>query len=68
MTVASQVKQTVASLKGAKATLDLYTNQSPQQNEREIYRRYSQQLETIIEQLEDRVSVIEWEEPQYKGF
>lgn len=68
MTVGSQVKQTAASLKGVKATLDIYASQSPKEEEKVIYERNSKTIGTIIEFLEERISQLEYEEPQYKGF
>lgn len=68
MTIGSQVKQTAASLKGVKATLDLYSAQTASKQEKEIFERNSKKVANVIEVLEQRVAQLEFEEPQYKGF
>jgi hypothetical protein len=68
MTVGAQLKQTIASLKGASATLQAYSLQSIHQEEKERFKNGNVKLEGIIERLESRLSSLEWEEPQYKGF
>jgi len=68
MTVDSQLKQTTASLKGVKATLDLYVSQSSTTNEKEMYKRNSIKIQNVIDSLEKRIGTLEFEEPQYKGF
>ncbi|OGO79402.1 MAG: hypothetical protein A2Y23_06095 [Clostridiales bacterium GWB2_37_7] len=67
MTVISKVKQTLAGLQSAQATLKLYEAQS--QNE-ETIRVYQEMLDTtdgIVKDLENRIKALEYEEPQYKG-
>lgn len=68
MTIGSQVKQTAASLKGVKATLDLYVSQTASIQEKEIFERNSQRVAQVMEVLERRIAQLEFEEPQYKGF
>ena len=68
MTVDSQLKQTTASLKGVKATLDLYVSQSSTTNDKEIFKRNSIKIQNVIDSLEKRIGTLEFEEPQYKGF
>lgn len=68
MTVGAQLKQTIASLKGARSTLDAYSLQSIHPQEKERFKNGSIKLEGIIGRLESRLSSLEWEEPQYKGF
>ncbi len=68
MTIGSQVKQTTASLKGVKATLDLYSRQTAVEKEKEIFERNSKKVAKIIEVLEQRIAQLEFEEPQYRGF
>ena len=68
MTVNSQLKQTTASLKGVKATLNLYMSQSSITNEKEIFKRNGIKIQNIINSLENRIGTLEFEEPQYKGF
>lgn len=68
MTVDSKVKQTAASLKGAKATLQIYAEQNERKDNREAFERNAHRLERVITRLEDRMFQLEFEEPQYKGF
>ncbi len=67
MTVGSQVKQTLATLRGAGATLRLYSEQARQREAKEAFAEGAKVLEEIVKELEDRLMVSEFEEPQYKG-
>lgn len=67
MTVASQVKQTLAALKGVQGTLRLYTTQSRDRETTEVFNEALKTTKEIIEDLEDRVQTLEFREPQYKG-
>ena len=67
MTVASQVKQTLATLKGARGTLNMYTAQTGDDETQSVYTNSLEITDTIIHDLEDRLKTLEFEEPQYKG-
>lgn len=67
MTVASQVKQTLASLKGARGTLRVYSTQTRDEETRVIFTEALEETNSIIEDLEHRLQTLEFEEPQYKG-
>jgi len=67
MTVASQVKQTLASLKGVQGTLRIYFTQTRDEETREVYKEALETTEEILNDLEKRVQVLEFQEPQYKG-
>ena len=67
MTVASQVKQTLASLKGARGTLRVYSNQTRDDESQAVFTDAIEETNTIIEDLEKRLQTLEFEEPQYKG-
>lgn len=67
MTVASQVKQTLASLKGARGTLRMYSTQTRDLETRSIFTYAFEVTDRIIEDLEKRLRTLEFEEPQYKG-
>lgn len=67
MTVGSQLKQTLASLKNAQSTLRLYAVQSQGVEDIEILKETMMVTNNIIEDLEKRIKVLEMEEPQYKG-
>ncbi|HBV87634.1 DUF1657 domain-containing protein [Desulfosporosinus sp.] len=67
MTVASQVKQTIASLKGARGTLRVYSSQTRDNETRSVFEGALEETNSIIEDLEKRLQTLEFEEPQYKG-
>ena len=68
MTVSTQVKQTVAALKGAQANMESFAMQTQNQQAKDLYSSAAQQTQAIVDSLEPRVSAMESEEPQYKGF
>jgi hypothetical protein len=67
MTVASQIKQTLASLKGAQGTLRVYSTQSRDKETRMMFSKAMEETHLVIEDLESRMKTLEFEEPQYKG-
>ena len=67
MTVASQVKQTLAALKGSQATLRLYEAQMNQEETRAVFHTALETTEGIVSDLEKRLQTLELQEPQYKG-
>ncbi|SMC31808.1 DUF1657 domain-containing protein [Sporomusa malonica] len=67
MTVASQVKQTLATLKGNQGTLRLYSMQTRDQETRLVYNEALDAIGIIINDLERRMQTLEYQEPQYKG-
>ncbi|MDL4842177.1 DUF1657 domain-containing protein [Aquibacillus rhizosphaerae] len=66
MTVASQVKQTLAGLKSAQASFETFSFQTQNQQAKKMYQNAAQQTQSILNNLEPRVQEIESEEPQYK--
>ncbi|MEG6523795.1 DUF1657 domain-containing protein [Desulfotomaculum sp. 1211_IL3151] len=67
VTVAAQVKQTLASLKGTQATLEVFHRIEQDEANIKLLQNNSQRIHEIIERLENRVKILEFEEPQYKG-
>jgi acetone carboxylase gamma subunit len=67
MTVASKVKQTLASLKGTQATLRVYSDQSQDEEAIKIFQDAVNITNSVVIDLENRLKVIEYQEPQYKG-
>ncbi len=67
MTVASQVKQTVASLKGVRATLETMASIEKTPATRDLLRSNADKLGLIIKRMEQRVGELERQEPQYSG-
>ncbi|MCD8502622.1 MAG: DUF1657 domain-containing protein [Bacillaceae bacterium] len=68
MTVASQVKQCLASLKSIEASLNTFALQAENEEAKEVFHQNCLKTRKVIAQIEARVSKIELEEPQYKGF
>jgi hypothetical protein len=68
MTVSSQVKQTLASLKNTQSTLRFYSIQSQNKEAKLAYDEALEVTKDIIKDLENRLKTLEFEEPQYKGY
>lgn len=68
MTVASQVKTCVSSLKSAQASLEQFAMETQNQEAKTLFTNAAQQTQQIVQQVEGRVAELEKEEPQYKGF
>lgn len=67
MTVASQVKQTLAGLKSAQASFETFALQTENQQAKQMFQNCAQQTQMIVDTLAPRVQEIEQEEPQYKS-
>jgi hypothetical protein len=67
MTVASQLKQTLATLKGSQGTLRLYAIQTRDEQTKLVYTEALAATGVIINDLERRMQTLEYQEPQYKG-
>ncbi|MDR6551248.1 DUF1657 domain-containing protein [Paenibacillus qinlingensis] len=68
MTVAAQVKTTLASLKSAQASLETFALSTQNQEAKQLYETAAQSTQQIVDQVSSRVQQLENEEPQYKGF
>ncbi|BBI36038.1 DUF1657 domain-containing protein [Cohnella abietis] len=68
MTVASDVKTCVASLKSAQASLEQFALATQNQEAKTLFTNCAGQTQQIVQQVETRVQQLENEEPQYKGF
>lgn len=67
MTVASQIKKTLATLKGNQGTLRLYAAQTRDEETKTVYNEILETTGIIINDLEKRMQTLENQEPQYKG-
>jgi hypothetical protein len=67
MTVASQVKQTLAGLQNSHALLKIYAVQSQNPEARLVFNEAYRESGEIIRQIEERLKTLEFEEPQYRG-
>lgn len=65
MTVISDVKQTLAGLKSAQASLETFSLGTDNQTAKQLYSDAAKQTQTIIDSLEPRLQQIQQEEPQY---
>ena len=68
MTVGSDVKKTVASLKQAQASLESFALSSQNQQAKQMFDQAAQTTQSVVSMVEQRVLELEREEPQYKGF
>ncbi|MEK5016540.1 MULTISPECIES: DUF1657 domain-containing protein [Bacillus] len=68
MTVIASVKTCLASLKGAQASLSSLSLNSQDEESKRVFHECMLEMDSVIADVKDRVSVLEREEPQYKGF
>ncbi|WP_342440090.1 DUF1657 domain-containing protein [Paenibacillus sp. FSL L8-0436] len=68
MTVSSQVKTCLSSLKSAQASLEQFALETQNQQAKTLFTSAAEQTQQIVQQVEGRVTELEQEEPQYKGF
>ena len=68
MTVSSQVKQTLAGLKSAQASLEQFALQTQNETAKQLYTDAATQTQTIVSTVQQRIQQLEQEEPQYQGF
>lgn len=66
MTVKSQVKQTIAGLKSAQASLEQFSLQTQNQQAKQMYQTAAQQTQMIVDSLNPRLQELDAEEPQYQ--
>ncbi|UCZ51923.1 DUF1657 domain-containing protein [Bacillus shivajii] len=66
MTVATQLKQTLAGLKSAQASLEQFALQTENQQAKQMFQNVAQQTQGIVDTISPRMQQIEEEEPQYK--
>ncbi|UQZ36593.1 DUF1657 domain-containing protein [Paenibacillus sp. PK3_47] len=68
MTVITQVKTCLASLKSAQASLEQFALETQNQEAKTLFTNAAEQTQQIALQVEGRVTELEKEEPQYRGF
>ncbi|WP_026673182.1 DUF1657 domain-containing protein [Alkalihalobacterium bogoriense] len=66
MTVATQIRQTLAGLKSAQASLETFALQTQNQQAKQMFQNMAQQTQGIVDTITPRLQEIEQEEPQYK--
>jgi len=68
VTVSTQVKSCVASLRSAQASLEQFALNTQNQEAKQTFTDAAEQTGQILQKIEARVQQLENEEPQYKGF
>ncbi|MGE6503039.1 DUF1657 domain-containing protein [Bacillus wiedmannii] len=68
MTVIASVKTCLASVRGAQASLSSLSLNSQYAESKRVFHECMLEMDSIIADLQNRVSLLEREEPQYKGF
>ncbi|HDR7794309.1 TPA: DUF1657 domain-containing protein [Bacillus luti] len=68
MTVIASVKTCLASLRGAQASLSSLSLNSQDEESKRVFHECMLEMDSVVADLKDRISVLEREEPQYKGF
>ncbi|WIY61028.1 DUF1657 domain-containing protein [Bacillus arachidis] len=68
MTVVASVKTCLASLKGAQASLSTLSQNAADEEAKRVFYECMLEMDSVIADLKNRVSILEREEPQYKGF
>lgn len=66
MTVGTQVKQAISSLKGVQASFEQFALQTDNKQAKQMYANAAEQTKQVLTQVEPRIAEIEQEEPQYK--
>lgn len=65
MTVITQVKQTIAGLKSAQASLETFSLGTDNKQAKQLYEDAAKQTQAVIDSIESRMQQIQQEEPQY---
>ncbi|MFD7521697.1 DUF1657 domain-containing protein [Paenibacillus chitinolyticus] len=68
MTVGSQVKTCLASLKSAQASLEAFALSTQNQDAKSLFENAAKTTQEVVTQVQGRVEQLENEEPQYQGF
>lgn len=66
MTVATQVKQAIFSLRSVQASFEQFALQTENQQAKQLYANAAEQTKQILQTVEPRLKEIEQEEPQYR--
>jgi len=68
VTISSDVKTCLASLKSAQASLEQFALSTQNQEAKSLFENAAKNTQQVVNQVESRVQQIEQQEPQYKGF
>jgi hypothetical protein len=67
MTVMTQVQTCLSSLKSAQASLESFALQTDNQQAKQLFQQAAATTQSVIDQLNNRVTAIQNEEPQYRN-
>lgn len=67
MTVGTQMQQAIVSSESVAASLKGFALETDDQNVKQMFQQLSEQQQTIVDQLNNRLQYIQQEEPQYKA-
>lgn len=67
MTVATNVKKTLATMKGIAAQMEQYAELTRHPQAKKAWEKQVPRAWSVVHLLEDRIRKLEYEEPQYKG-
>jgi hypothetical protein len=67
MTIASDVKTCITSLKGVQQNFSRFALMSRDEKAQRVFHECMMETEEIISELQQRLTVLEREEPQYKN-
>ncbi|WP_057913913.1 DUF1657 domain-containing protein [Peribacillus muralis] len=68
MTVIKDVKNTLAGLKSAQASLETFALSTDNEEAKQLYQQAALQTQTIVDSITTRINEIQNEEPQYKQY
>ena len=68
MTVGSKLHETLNSLESAQIQLKTFSMDTEDQNAKQQFSDYAQQLDSIVQGLKGRVNYAEQQEPTYKQY
>ena len=66
MTIGTKMHQALSQLESCKADMESFAMETEDQQAKNEFNQYAQQLESISQGFKQRVNYIEQEEPQYK--
>lgn len=66
MTVATQVRQTIAGLKSVQASFEVFALETENPQAKQLYNDAAEQTKQVLNSVEPRLQEIELEEPQYR--
>ncbi|ATW25218.1 DUF1657 domain-containing protein [Candidatus Formimonas warabiya] len=67
MTTYAKLNDTLYTLQGVANTLKIYAVQTSRQEIKDVFADAARSLHEVVEDLEGRKRILEFEEPQYKG-